>query len=364
MDSSGHHRVVTSGRPIFERFPALRNNLPLVLLGYFPTNVRLLEKSSGGEIWVKDDGKSSDLYGGNKVRKLELILGAVGSRGSKRIITIGGIGSHHVLATAIFADRMGIRTTGVLVDQPFTAHVNEVARLAVASGARLVPAGSRSAAAVSAVREMARSAFAGERPYLLLPGGSTPQFSLAYVNAALELAEQVRCGECPEPETIFVAAGSGGTAAGLLLGLDIAGLRTRLHAVQVVEPPVSSAGAIQLLAELARRRLGKLAGEKIPVVSRDRLVFETGYLGAEYGAVTPESGQAVAWGRDHGLRLETTYTGKTLACLLERARSSSGCQLFWNTHNGADLSAEASGIRDSDLPPALLQALERGKLRS
>ncbi len=352
---------------LFERFPRLRETLPRIPLGRFPTPVRLLERGlckSIDELWVKDDGKSSDLYGGNKVRKLELVLADAGQKGSKRIVTVGGAGSHHVLATAAFAGQMGIRTTGILVDQPLTANVLKNLRLGVYFGADLVPVKTRAGLAARAAAEFVKATLAGERPYLLLPGGSTPRTVLAYANAALELARQVERGECPEPEGIFVAAGSGGTAAGLLLGLHLSGLKTRLHAVQVVEPPLSSAGAVRLLAGLGRRELERLSGERIPPVPGDRLVFETGYLGREYGWVTPESLRAVALAHEWcGLPLETTYTGKALACLIDPARRFSGRQMFWNTYNGADQPPAAAGTGENALPPAVRAAVERMRER-
>ena len=58
-------------------------------------------------------------------------------------------------------------------------------------------------------------------------GGTSALGTIGYVNAGLELADQVRAGALPEPAAIFVPLGSGGTVAGLLLGLRLAGLRTR-----------------------------------------------------------------------------------------------------------------------------------------
>ena len=70
-------------------------------------------------------------------------------------------------------------------------------------------------------------------------GGSGPAGNLGFVSAAYELAEQVRAGALPEPESIYVAVGTGGTQAGLTLGLRLAGLRSRLLGVLVTDilPP-------------------------------------------------------------------------------------------------------------------------------
>src|SRR5215467_12070619 len=90
----------------------------------------------------------------------------------------------------------------------------------------------------------------GQPPYLLPAGGSSAVGALGYVEAALEIAAQVEAGALPEPAHAVVAVGTGGTAAGLALGFQLAGLRTRVVGIVVNDqlrlgPPV--------LARLARR---------------------------------------------------------------------------------------------------------------
>ncbi|MDX1648953.1 MAG: 1-aminocyclopropane-1-carboxylate deaminase, partial [Myxococcota bacterium] len=75
-------------------------------------------RGADGRLFVKDDGRSSPLYGGNKPRKLEWVIGAARARGARRLVTTGGLGSHHGLATTILGRAAGLATTLVLVDQP------------------------------------------------------------------------------------------------------------------------------------------------------------------------------------------------------------------------------------------------------
>jgi len=164
------------------------------------------------------------------------------------------------------------------------------------------------------------------RAYFVPPGGSSPVGSLGFVEAALELGEQVRAGELPEPETVWCALGSGGTAAGLALGLRMAGLRTRVRAVHVND-------ALKLteetVARLARRT--PVGGDEINEV---RVVH--GYLGDGYGHGTPEAAAAIERARDaEGLKLDPVYTGKTMAAVLgHMATGSGGPALYWHTYNG------------------------------
>jgi D-cysteine desulfhydrase len=175
-------------------------------------------------------------------------------------------------------------------------------------------------------------------PYLLQPGASTPLATLGYVNAALELAEQVAAKELPEPETIVVALGSGGTAAGLLLGLRLAGLNSRLLAVQVSDVLPLTAEIVARLAnataELMRRRGADLSPAKIGPAA---ITVLSDWLGTGYGHPTPEAERAQALLQEsEGLALDLTYTAKTMAALLallEDGRLGRGPTLYWHTYN-------------------------------
>ncbi|NNM51121.1 MAG: hypothetical protein HKM02_02700 [Pseudomonadales bacterium] len=75
-----------------KRWPLIKGHTPVQKMG-----------GAAGSLWVKRDDETHAVYGGNKVRKLELILGAARDRGIKRMVTFGAIGTHHGVATAYFA---------------------------------------------------------------------------------------------------------------------------------------------------------------------------------------------------------------------------------------------------------------------
>ena len=110
---------------LFRRFPDLEKRLDWISLGNFPTPVRKLDRLGFDNLWIKNDGLSSSVYGGNKVRKLEFILAAAKRRNAGRVVTFGGIGTNHGLATAIFCKRLGLRCTLLLFEQPVTRHVKK-----------------------------------------------------------------------------------------------------------------------------------------------------------------------------------------------------------------------------------------------
>ncbi|MCA7081928.1 pyridoxal-phosphate dependent enzyme, partial [Staphylococcus aureus] len=65
-------------------------------------------------------------------------------------------------------------------------------------------------------------------------GGTSPLGILGHVAGALELARQVDEGLLPPPARVVLPLGSGGTTAGLVLGLAIAGIDAEVVGVQVV----------------------------------------------------------------------------------------------------------------------------------
>jgi D-cysteine desulfhydrase len=322
---------------LFAHYPTLGERLPWEPLLSGPTPIELSPGLADG-VWVKRDDLTSRVYGGNKVRKLEFLLADARARGHRSLLTVGATGSNHVLATALFGRALGFAAThAVLFPQPAGADVarkeRAFAEAAVGAarvpGKLLVPFGAAWRAAIALARGQGR-------PYLIGPGGSSPLGSLGYVAAGLELAAQVRAGECPAPSEIWVPVGSGGTAAGLLVGLRLAGLSARLHAVQVVERPWVSAGGV---VRLARRIAALLVGLGVDLPPRarryrtDDLVLVTDQLGPGYAHPTPASKDACARAADAGLVLDTTYAGKTLAGLL--ARPAAGPRLFWLTYFGS-----------------------------
>jgi D-cysteine desulfhydrase len=361
--SSPKEGEVTSPEPaLFRRFPALRARVPRAPVLAGPTPVEPLGVGAGG-LWVKRDERSCALYGGNKPRKLEFILGAAAERRARRLVTTGGLGTNHGLATTILGRAAGLETTLVLVHQPVTDAVIRSLLLHAAYGARLVYGGNVPGAALQVARVLAGSAARGERPYLVAAGGSSWRGTLGFVSAGLELAEQIHAGALPEPAEIYVAVGTGGTAAGLLAGLRLAGVASHVVGVLVTDilPPSAASLRRDARRTLARlRRLDPAVPEVSLAASDPELVGDQ--LGDGYGAVTEAARQAVARAREADLRLETTYTGKCLAALLAREAAGAlpGPALFWNTYNGIDVEAAAPAPLDAArLPARFRRFLER-----
>jgi 1-aminocyclopropane-1-carboxylate deaminase/D-cysteine desulfhydrase-like pyridoxal-dependent ACC family enzyme len=300
--------------------PSLRT-APRLALGTYPTPVQHLAplSSEHAALWIKRDDLTNPVYGGNKVRKLEGVLGEILARGYERVVTVGATGSHHVLATTYFGLRAGLEVEAVLVPQPETEHTRDVLRASLAQGLRAFRVRSYGAAvAVLAWRVVSGA-------HLVTVGGSSVAGAMGYVAAARELAAQVRAGEIPEPDVCVVALGSGGTAAGLAAGFEAEGLRTRVVGVCVSQPPwAARLLAIRLARACARRTdmdQRRVTARQTRDWLRDRLVVETSFLGPGYGLETQAALEASREAETLGLKLDPTYTAKTFACALSLVRS-------------------------------------------
>ena len=121
-----------------QNFPAL-SMVPHVPLAQTTKVQHVEELSRHAEVWVKRDDQTSSVYGGNKVRKLEFLLGDARQRDAKTLVTAGAWGSHHVLATTLFGTKWGFNVHAVMVPQPLTPHAENNLRCVVGAGAKLHP---------------------------------------------------------------------------------------------------------------------------------------------------------------------------------------------------------------------------------
>jgi D-cysteine desulfhydrase len=344
--------------PLLRRHPRLLASLPWVSLGEWPTPVQRahgLEEAHGlPAFYIKRDDLSSRIYGGNKVRKLEFSLADALHKGYGRVMTMGAAGSNHVLATAMHGRRLGLATSALLFAQPCAEYVRRNLLMDYRSGVRMVWAGSIPGVPLAWAKEKAAALLRGERLYWLGPGGSSSLGSIGYVNAGMEIGEQVAAGFLPEPDYVVVAMGTHGTAAGLWLGLRLAGVRSRLVGVAVVETAYCNPTLWARLVNKTSALLNRLdPGIKAPEARPSDLVYLCGELGRGYAHLTPTDVRAVREAQElESLELEGTYTGKALAAALDMGKTLRGEEsiLFVNTYNSVDLSPSTKGLDHRLLP--------------
>jgi 1-aminocyclopropane-1-carboxylate deaminase/D-cysteine desulfhydrase-like pyridoxal-dependent ACC family enzyme len=356
--------------PLTDRYPGVAS-LPRVGLVEAPTpvdNLGPLEPDANhavGGVWAKRDDLTSTLYGGNKTRKLEFLLGDALKKGQRAVITFGAYGSNHALATAVHASALGLEPHVVLSPQPPGPFAARTLRAHAGLGTKLhlIDGWDGRRAAVEAKRELA--ARDGIEPAIIPMGGTSALGALGYVNAAFEVLEQAKTldpgslsiqrGDFVLPDVVYVAAGTLGTAIGLAVGFAAAGARTKVVAVRVTPEEVGSDPIARKLAAETIALLRSLdAG--FPSLAYGDLNFELRHDWFEpgYGVVTPETTDAVTRAAAHNIKLETTYTGKAFAAMLADASSGrvdrADHVLFWDTYNSGHMPPEGD---DDGLPPVL-----------
>ena len=338
--SSMYHGRLT---PLLRAYPSLQGRLAWVPLGAQQTPVERFPKTgprpapSSASLYVKRDDLTSPQYGGNKVRKLEHVLAEAKLGGYESLVTVGGLGSNQCLAAAIHGGYLGFQVDACLFQQPVTEQVRRNLLAGTAAGSRLIYGGEYWRTAVRCVETYLARRRAGDRPYYIPAGATTSLANLGYVNAALELGEQVRRGELPEPQRLLVPAGSCGTVAGLIVGLKLAGLKTRCVAVRINQAVVTNKVNIRRLARRLLDTLRGLAPEvpDLPVAMSDFDV-EGRFYGGVYGGATSESLAAQALAEPF-FPLENTYSAKAFAACLQHCDEAGpdATVLFWNTFNSA-----------------------------
>jgi 1-aminocyclopropane-1-carboxylate deaminase/D-cysteine desulfhydrase-like pyridoxal-dependent ACC family enzyme len=322
------------------RWPTLRDALPRVDLGVRETPLEHWELD-GASILVKRDDLTTPTLGGNKARALELLL--VGVRAGDVLLTVGSTGSTHALAAAHFGARLGARTE--VITWPQEEH--DVS-LATASRLREVALVTRAASPATAMlRATTRRLF--RRVRWIPAGGSSPLGALGHAAAAMELAAQLAREREPAPDTIVVPLGSGGTAAGLLVGLAMAGLSAQVLGVRVVPRVVANRRRVLALARRAAALFGERAGIAAPRLDPSRFTIEESQYGGAYARETHASRTSAALvSAREGPALEGTYSAKALAAALAHARASPHERvLYWLTFDGRWLDAGVAAQRDS-----------------
>ena len=349
--------------PLFRHYPELAEKLPRHVLGSYPTPVARLSNLGHDNLWIKRDDLTSDIYGGNKVRKLEFILADALKRGCRQIITMGGIGTNHGLATAIFCREAGLACRLLLFDQPVNDHVKQNMLLYCKYGAELryCKGPLKTGASLLVTQRLLNPG-----AYILEAGGSSPLGTVGFVNAMFELAEQVRAGLMPEPQYIFCPVGTSGSMAGLSLGAILAGLSTTITGVRVTMKSVGPVAVAtpETVRALMKKTLKLLRkhSRAIPDVPIGSPHIIQDYVGRGYGYATSESSAALerVWEKEQ-IALDPTYTAKTFAALLdyiEKPRYRNAPILYWHTCNSTDLATPLRSVSCRDLPPALRRIYE------
>lgn len=336
------------------RLPAIAAALPRAGLLEAPTPLRRHSLAVGGrtqQLLVKHDERSGETYGGNKVRKLDYLLGRALDRDREVVATFGAVGSHHALATALYAGRLGMTPVCFLGHQASVEHVHATLATHVANRTRIVRFGGTPEERF----RLMRSELRGRRAMIIPAGGSSWLGTVGFIDAALEFAAQLEGLDTGAPVRLYVANGTMGTTAGLALGFALADADVEVHAVRVTSATYANPEATRRLMQRTVRMLCRIdPGFPATLSDRARIRFRDGFVGDGYTRPTSASREAIAVARDRlGLELENTYTAKAFAAVLQDlAHVDDACLAFWNTYNAQPLPTSRNArLGDTALPP-------------
>jgi L-cysteate sulfo-lyase len=317
---------------------ALRDALahvPSIPFAPQPTPVEPLPRlaaiiGGGPRLLVKRDDAMTFGFGGNKVRKLAFVVARARAEGADTLITAGGVQSNHARATAAAAAKMGLRAVIVASGVP-QKRATANALLDALLGAEVVYVGRRDERTAKMHEIAACLRAAGRRPFEIPIGASTPLGALGYVQAIVELLDQM-----PAPDVIVHSTSSGGTQAGIIAACRLLGLSTRVVGISADDPArsiqaqvrtiVSGIGEVVDLDGAAERALAR--GTAIEIDDR--------FVGDGYGIPTAASQEALQLSaRTEALFLDPTYTAKAMAALIAYVRQQRFKEgqtvLFWHT---------------------------------
>lgn len=336
--------------------------LPKAELGFFPTPFYKLERLSdqlGVNLYIKrDDFTGISLFGGNKIRKLEYLLGDAEQKGCEYIFTFGATQSNHAMQTVSACRRRGLKPvlylvavvkpdendlrSNLLLDQIMGAEVHVVEIL---DGENEDQADER--ALQMAREQMKRLEAEGHRCYEVPMGGASDVGSVGFIEGFVELAEQLQAAGI-HADYVFHATGTGGTMAGMQAGRKLLGSDTEIISINVSAKDDSY---LHKTADLANRSLELIGAADVHVDAYEDIHTDLNYYLPGYEIPNEQSSEAIRLlAREEGLLIDPVYTGKAFAGMLDYICSgkvkAGSSVVFWHTGGATALFAEKEILGD------------------
>jgi len=280
----------------------------------------------GADVWIKREDLLPLAFGGNKLRNLEFLVGAAQAAGADVLVTSGRRWSNHCRLTAAAGAAAGLPVHLVLTGPPISPPgANERLDRLLGAIVHIAATDARTDREALVDEILARLRAEGRRPYVVPVGGSGAIGAAGQLLGGLELVAQAR-GFGMEPRAVVLPSATGGTQAGILVGLRLGGLASRVIGIAVASPP---AELVPLIAQLMEG-LRPLAGLGVDVSEID---LDGSFLGPAYGVPTPAAAEATELlARTEGILVDPIYTAKALAGLVAGIRSGqlNGDIVFWH----------------------------------
>ena len=292
---------------------------PRLPLAEYPTPLEFLPRLSkelGRAIYIKRDDGIGPGLGGNKTRKLEYLLAEAQQKRARKIVTFGGLQSNHARITAAAARQCGMEPHLFYFERrPPRMVGNLLLNELLGARMRFIPFGGGGDGGMTletTIRLVRLVAWLTVGPHYFIPvGGHSWRGCLGYVRAAVEMDEQAHALGI-ENAYIVLAAGSGGTLAGLMAGLALLDSPLQLLGIDVGKLWKRFPASIAHLASELCKRLGQpRAFTQVPMI-------EETYVGQAYAVPSEQCIAAIKrLARLEGILLDPVYTGKAFAGLLD-----------------------------------------------
>lgn len=286
-----------------------------------PTPIRPLARTSAAlgdtTLWVKHDDDTGGLLGGNKIRKLQYLVSEAMDGGSDALVTCGGLQSNHCRTTAALGRQLGLHVALCLRGrEPARLEGNFLLDRLLGVDIHWLTPEQYTERDAHMERVASELKEAGRQPFVIGEGGSMPTGCWGYIEAAREVAAFADQAGI-RFDHIVCAAGSGGTGAGLELGVRLAGLDSRVLHVAVCDDAAYFRARIHGLCRDAIDRFG------LPLtLGADEILVDDAYVGDGYGLVgAPQLRSMAKVAHDDGLVLDPVYSGKAFHGLVNMLRS-------------------------------------------
>ncbi len=338
-------------------------SIPRVDIAHLPTPLEpapnLSEELGGPEIWIKRDDLTGLALGGNKARKLEFLVADAIQQEATVLMTAGAPQSNHCRQTAAAARKAGMKS--VLIFAPYSKHYGSTDPDQAPQGNLLLDKimGARiewyhgdwqdRLAFMDQIAADLRDK--GERPYVIPGGGSNPVGATAYVNAVYETMNQLRELSLNATHWYTTSSTSGGTHAGLSLGVKLAHAPFTVVGSACDQDATKTKSVVVPLANATAEHIGTDVR-----ISDEEVIVDDNYYLPSYGIPNEGCLEAIEIAaRTEGLLLDPVYTGKTMSALIDHVRkgklTSNDTVIFHHTGGTPALFAQADGIAGSFSEP-------------
>ena len=280
---------------------------------------RLTAKLGGPRIYLKRDDLTGLAFGGNKTRKLEYLIADAKQKGATHFITEGGVQSNHVRQAAAAA-RLGGMQAELVLNTPDDApplQGNLLIDDLLGANCHYVPTGPDRKPKMREIAERIKAdGPPGGVPYIVVSGGSDAVGALGYVGMILEMNAQL-VEQSVSPRCVYVANGSAGTQAGMLVGQALFGGGYTIKGYCVV--PGGAEEITQDTLTLANQCAAHIGADP---VDPSRVVCDDSQFGEAYGYPTPAALEAIKLlAQTEAILLDPVYTGKGMAGLIGMIRA-------------------------------------------